>query len=408
VPVTGKADPRMACFDDLLVGFIRERKIPGAAVAISRRGRLVHARGYGFADVEKQISVAPDALFRIASISKPVTAVAVLQLVEQGRFGLDDKLLDRLPIEPFLAPGSELDPRTRSITVRQLLQHTAGWDRDVAFDPMFRSVEIARELDVFPPARPPHIMRYMFGRQLDFAPGERYAYSNIGYSILGRLIEKYSGDSYDGYVKSHVLGPLGIHRMQLGKTLADGRAPGEVKYYETSGETTSAVVGEKIGALVPWPYGGWCLEAMDSHGGWIASAVDLVRFAKAFDEPERCPILGAPTIAAMFARPDGPPGLDGDGKPKDVYYGLGWFVRPSGAGGGPTQWHTGSLDGTSTILVRRADGVVWAVLFNTRNGPKNKDTGKEEVPSRMIDPLMHKAIDSVLEWPDGDQFPEFE
>lgn len=394
LPVTGKVDPRMAPFDTLLTSFVVEKKIPGASVAVSRHGRLVYARGFGYADVESKTAVEPDALFRIASISKPITAAAVQQLIEQGKLGLDERAFERFDGDPALRAHGTGDPRIAQVTVRQLLQHTGGWDRDASFDPMFRSIEIARELNVPPPAGPAQVIRYMRGKPVDFNPGERYAYSNFGYCVLGRLIEKASGQTYEDYVREQVLRPLGITRMRLGRTLLAGRAAGEVRYYESPQENEPAVVGPAIGQPVPSQYGAWCLEAMDSHGGWIASAIDLVRFASAFDDPERCPILKAKSLGETFARPQGQPGFDAEGKPKPFYYALGWLVRPEGHPAAPMYWHTGSLPGTSTILVRRSDGLAWAVLFNTRNG------APENAPARQIDPLMHKAADAVAEWPE--------
>lgn len=404
---TGKADSRLAPFDELLTTFIGEHQIPGGAVAVSRNGRLVYSRGFGYADVESKAAVEPASKFRIASLSKPITAVAVLQLVEQGKLGLEERAFDLLKEDPSLAPYGTPDQRLPQITIRQLLQHTGGWDRDVSFDPMFRPIEIARELNTAPPAGQAQVIRYMRGQPLDFLPGERYAYSNFGYCLLGRLVEQASGEPYETYVKEHVLKPLGITRMQLGRTLPEDRADGEVTYYEPVGKKGPAVVGKNLGQDVPLPYGTWNLEAMDSHGGWIASAADLVRFASAFDDPARFPILNAASIAEMFARPAGAPGFDGEGKLKSVYYGLGWFVRThigadgakeiSPLGGKMSQWHTGSLDGTSTILVRRHDGLCWAVLFNTRNSVS------EKAPARLIDPLMHKAANAIQEWPEGDE-----
>lgn len=392
--MTGKADVRLAPFDELLSRFIRERDVPGAALAVSKEGRLVYSRGFGYADVEARTPVEPDALFRIASISKPITAVAVLQLVEQGRLRLDDRVTALLAVDPWLLPGSHVDPRLADVTVLHLLQHTCGWDRDASLvDPMFHSVEIAGLLKVPPPAEPMHIMRYVFGRPLDFDPGARYAYSNFGYCLLGRIIEQVTGEPYETCIRQAVLGPLGITGMRLGKTLLSKSAEREVKYYTADGATGPAVVGEAIGKPVPSPYGGWYLEAMDAHGGWLASAPDLVRFASAFDDPAHSPLLKPETIATMFARPAGLAGNEPDGRPRDSYYGCGWFVRPVGKGGAANHWHTGSLDGTSTLLVRRHDGLNWAVLFNTRSGPR------DEVPGRAIDPLLHTAADAVREWP---------
>lgn len=324
----------------------------------------------------------PDSLFRIASISKPITAVAVLTLVEKGKLDLDAKVHD------LLALGPPVDARFQQVTVRQLLQHTGGWDRAVSFDPMFRSVAIAKDQQVPPPAMPEQIVRYMLQQKLDFDPGTKYAYSNFGYSMLGLVVARISGRTYGEYVQQAVLNPLRLHDMKLGKTLRENRAEREVSYYETPDATGPAVMGDQLGKPVPLPYGAWCLEAMDAHGGWLASTSDLVKFANAFDLPEKCPILSAKSIAAMFARPEGPPGLDDKGRPLDVWYGLGWSVRTAGKTGVNT-WHNGRLSGTSTILVRRHDGFNWAVLFNS------DATHEGKALSNLIDGKVHGAVDRV-------------
>ena len=292
--------------------------------------------------------------------------------------------------------GEKLDPRLKQITVLYLLQHRGGWDRDKSFDPMFRSVQIARKFDVPPPVGPEQVIRYMMGQPLQFDPGQEYAYSNFGYCVLGRLVEKVSGQSYEDYVRKEVLAPLGIRAMRLGKTLPAGRAPGEVKYYDEKERTRPSVFSPHVGQPVPLPYGAWNLEAMDAHGGWIASAEELVRFASAFDVPARCKVLHPAGIATMFGRPPGRAGLDANGKPQEAYYGCGWSVRTVGLSG--NTWHGGTLDGTSTLLVRRHDGLCWGVLFNTRNSPAGENLGG------LIDPLLHQAADRVRLWPKGNLF----
>ena len=156
-----------------------------------------------------------------------------------------------------------------------------------------------------------------------------------------------------------------------------------------------------LGRRVSRAYGAWYIEAMDSHGGWIASAVDMVRFAAAFDQGRKSPLLKTAMVAEMFARPPAPVARDEKGDETDVYYGLGWSVRVRSGDGGQNQWHTGSLDGTSTLLVRRHDGINWAVLFNTRKQCAGKN------PASTIDPLVHQAVDAVKEWPAHDLFPRF-
>jgi hypothetical protein len=131
---------------------------------------------------------------------------------------------------------------------------------------------------------------------------------------------------------------------------------------------------------VPWPYGGFCLEAMDAHGGWLASATDLVRFATSIDK-----VLDAKSRGLMVERPASLPATP-------AYYACGWMARPVGQGK-LNLWHNGSLPGSSTLLVIRHDGLVWAALFNDRSRGEGK-----------MDPALHKAADAVTDWPSGDLF----
>lgn len=384
-------------FDTMMVDFIRARGIPGAALAVTRNGKLVLATGYGWADRDSGEAVRPDSLFRIASVSKPITGVAVLKLIEDhpAKVSLDTRALDVVDVEPPPGVGS-VDSRWHDVTIWHLLHHTGGWDLDVGYDPMFMPLQFARALGIAPPAMPEDIIRCMLGRPLNFDPGTREVYSNFGYCLLGRVIERVSGQSYEEYVRDEVFEPLGITRMRIGRSLLEGRADGEVRYYDPgAGDNVFTEDVDKV----PAPYGTFCLEAMDAHGGWIASAVDLVRFACAFDDPAQCPILTPAGVAELFARPEGPAGYDEEGKSKPAYYAAGWLVRPT-ADGRANHWHNGSLPGTYSLLVRRHDGLNWAVLFNQRECPP-------ELGPEQIDPAVHVAADAVKDWPEDDLFDMF-
>ncbi|MBC8869257.1 MAG: serine hydrolase [Planctomycetes bacterium] len=393
---TGKADARTASFDRMVCEFMEKHHVPGLALAVTDRGRLVYARGHGYADVATKEKVTPTSLFRIASISKPITAVAILQLVERNRLSLDDKVFDILKHEPHLEKDAKRDERLQAITIRHLLQHRGGWDRGKSFDAMFQSVRFAEALGTQPPAGTDEVIRFMLGQPLDFEPGERYAYSNYGYCLLGRVIEAVTNEDY---VKTQVLAPLGIHTMRVGKTRLDGRSESEVRYYDP--RKGPSVFAADLNELVPQPYGAWHLEAMDAHGGWLASAVDLARFARAFDDPTKCKILSPDSIQEMFVRPPGLAGHDEDGKPKPVYYSCGWLNRVEGDGK-LNRWHTGSLPGTATLLVRRHDGRNWVVLMNARMSPQTSHLGG------AIDSLVHQAADEVTAWPEYDLSEEFQ
>ena len=375
------------------------RQVPGGALAVVKDRRLIYARGYGWANRDAKIPVKADSLFRIASISKPITGVAVMKLVEQGKLDLNAKAFPFLNMHPAVMSFRDPEPRLRDITIRQLLQHTGGWDRNKSFDPMFRPEQIARATNSPPPATPVNVIRYMLSRELDFDPGTRYAYSNYGYCVLGRLIEKVTGATYERFVQENVLAPVGIKRMRIGATLDGKQAPGEVRYY-TSNNTESPNVFSAEPQKVAQPYGGFHLEAMDAHGGWIASVIDLARFTAALDDPERSPLLKADTFKTMYAPPPAPVSRKSDGSLESSYYGCGWLVRPVGSHGKANYWHNGSLPGTNTWLVRRSDGLSWAALFNLRSEDK-------DLPDSAIDPALHRAAARVSKWPDEDLFSKW-
>ena len=388
---TGEISEESKRFDSVIADFLRGHRIPGAAFAVTQNSQIRIARGFGYADLATGEPVQSNSLFRIASISKPITAVAILRLIEQGKLTLDSKLLEVLPLDSAIAlVGDQFDSRWRSITIRHLLQHGGGWDRDMSFDAMFKSVAFAAEQKVDPPATPDVVIRSMLAKPLDFPPGEKYAYSNFGYCLLGRVIEKLTGTAYESFVQREILRPCGITSMRLGRTRLEQRAQGEVRYYQPG--LSKSVFLDDLGQNVPRPYGAWNLEAMDAHGGWLASAEDLARFAVAFDDPEKCPILSAESIRQMQERPEGLAGYEADGKPKPVFYSLGWLNRVLDHGG-ISRWHTGSLDGTATILIRRHDGINMVALLNTRASPNASHLGRE------IDIRLHEAADAALALP---------
>jgi len=366
---TGPAVDELSVFDETMRDFMTSRKVSAGALAVTYNGRLVFARGYTWARADSQ-AIQPNSLFRIASLSKPVTAVAVLKLVEDGKVQLDEKVVDILP---YGCPeGQHPDPNLKDVTILHLLQHLGGWDRGESFDPMFYDETISKTLDAPLPVSQADIITFMNGQPLQHKPGTKYVYSNYGYCLLGRVIEQRTGMAYDDYAKKNVLSPLGITGMKLGCSKLEDRMPGEVTYES------------KRGAV----YGAFNLENMDSHGGWLAAAPELARFAAAFDKPQDCPVLSAESIATMFSLPETIP--RDNYKRAEQYYACGWNVRDYGAGRRNT-WHTGSLPGCYTFMARWSNGVNCVVLFNKR-GP-----GFEK-----IDPLLSKAAKSVTVWPEDD------
>ena len=381
---TGQAVPEMANYDAFFPDFLARHGIPGAAVAVAKDGRLVYARGFGLADIEANEPVQPTSRFRVASVSKPITGVIAMRLVEDGLLDLDASAFGYLPDLP--APtGATEDDRLADITVRDLLRHSGGWDRDgTGYDPMFDLVDIANAMGTDPPADVETVVRYMRGRPLDFTPGARYAYSNFGYAVLGRVLERVAQEPYEQLVQG-VLAEAGITGMALGASLLENRLPDEVRYYPLE-DMAPSVFND---ATVPWAYGGFAIEAMDAHGGWVSSAPDLLRFTTALDgRPNRPDLLSATSQATLTARPN-----LSTWSGTNYWYGLGWSVNTNGH-----WWHTGSLPGSESLLVRSAyEGLHWAVLVNQRQALNSGVTAE-------LDGAMWTLALGVSSWPTHDLF----
>lgn len=321
--------------------------VPGLSVAFARRGELVYQAAFGMADEAAGEVLTTDHRFRIASISKPITAVAIFTLLEQGKLGLDDKVFGPDgQLAP--APGTKLHPGVADITIRHLLTHTCGGWRNDGDDPMFRH----RDLD-----HPALIARTLRDQPLEHTPGERYAYSNFGYCLLGRVIEKLTGESYAGHLQDHIFPRCGIAGMTIaGNTLAE-RQPAEVIYHGRNGED---------------PYN-MNVRRMDAHGGWLATPRDLVKFLVRTDgNPAPPDLLKQATLREMFT-----------GSPANPGYSSGWSINSA-----PNHWHGGSLPGSSTIAVQTASGLCWAGLANSRT----KDI------DGALDQLMWNMVRAVPAW----------
>jgi CubicO group peptidase (beta-lactamase class C family) len=376
--VAGRSLAGLDDFDPTIKNFMQARDITCGSLAVARQGRLVLARGYTWS-ADTTLNTQPTSLFRTASVTKPVTATAVLRLAQDGRLELTDRVAD------ILGLSTSADSRLREVTVLRLLQHLGGWDRDVSYDPLFYDWVIAGDLGKQLPIGREDITRYVTARRLDHAPGTTYAYSNYGYLLLGKIIEKVTGTAYADHVQSTVFTPLAIKRMRLGRTLV--QATGEVPYYSQYKGTT---VMDTSGSQVAGPYGSFNHENNAFNGGWLASAVDLTRFATIYDGTTT--VLAEDSLSRAFAPPETGVGADGS------YYGCGWHVRPVTQG--RITWHNGSLPGTYTLLVRRFDGLTWAAMFDQRDDPSGQNYAD-------IDPELHEAADAVETWPSGDLGGEY-
>ncbi len=382
-PLTGSAVPQLQPLERFILGFMAKYSVPGAQCAVAKDGRIVYERGFGYADEARRKAVRPDARFRIASCSKPITAVAVMQLVEAGRLHLDEKAFHVLSdLRP--ADGAKMDPRLRQITIRHLLEHSGGFDSSKT-DPQFDALRTAAALFHHePPATHTDIIQYMMGKPLAFDPGTKFVYSNLGYNILGRVIEHRTGTPYGVYVTNNVLRPAGAVSMRLmNRTSPSARLNDEVFYADGADQLPGWSIYRDDLEARPYSYGGFDGAAIDAHGGWISSAADLVRFLNAVDGDRGTQLLKPQTVATMLKRPSLPQYQNAN-----KYYALGWDVSP-----GVTMSHNGALTfGTLSSISRLSGGITFAILFNHLSTSY----------IAMVVDLEHasvRAMRSVTSWP---------
>jgi uncharacterized protein (TIGR03437 family) len=392
--------PGFEQIESAFLAFMQANHLPGASLAIARDGRLVLARGYGVADVEQRQPVLPESLLRFGSIGKTITSIAIMKLVEAGKLDLDASAFALLPdIRP--RSGRVGDARTGRITIRNLLTHSGGWDAAISGEPIGAPLnqQIASAMGVAFPPSPTAIISYMLDRRLDFDPGTRFAYSNFGFLVLGRVIEKLSGQTYAEFVRLQVLTPLGIERMRQGRTPLSLRAPGEVRYYDYPGAPLFDSLMPGVSGKVTEPYSGIvAFESIDSAGAWIASAIDLVRIFTMLDGWGAPAVLTRESVQKMvtpvFA-------TDGSSPSGQIFAGLGIGVTAAGL------WaYGGGVFGTSAFACRPRNGWAWAVIFNSAPRDFLYSSPGADFNGDLQRIISVDALESVS-WPAGDLFPQY-
>ena len=374
-PITGKSVRRLQPLDALMLEFLRDHNVPGASLAIAVEGRLVFARGYGWADVENKKPVRPGSRFNLASCSKPITAAAVLKLVDQGKLRLDDKVFALL--DDLRPPaGMKRDPRLRAITIRQMLHHASGLVRGHGPLP-----EIARGLRVELPITVSQAAAFNLGKPLLFDPGAEAKYSNLGFLVLRLVVERASGQDYEAFTAQRVLQPMGVPDAHLDRM--EGYRPREVHRYGAGGKRLAGGHGELKGG-----------------GSWVLSTVDMMRFMTSLDGTRGERVLSKRAYQQMLAP------LPSLGKKADERHnGLGWdIVERSSAG--TLYSKNGGVAGIATWVEHLPSGVSWAVFFNGNlKSASEKDDERPRKPAvKKPWPRLRAAIEKIDEWPAHDLF----
>ena len=350
--------------------------LKGVSVAIVNNGKLVFAKGYGYANEENKIVATSENLYRLASVSKLITAVAIMKLIEEGKLKLTDKVFGKGAIINDKKYQQIKDTRLLDVTILNLLNHSGGWTQKYG-DPMFNPLKICSLVKSAPPATMDTYIKYAVTRRLHFTPGTMYSYSNMGYLFLGEVIERISGLPYEEYVRENILNPMGIIDMCLANNLYEQRMPREVTYYDYSDKSyCQSFMGDSTQVLKV--YGGNNIRLLGAAGGWIASAPDLARIMVSIDGYKGVKdILSDGSINQMTGALGKTLGW------KEIYKD-GWL-------------RTGTFSGTAALMYRQNDGIEWVFLSNT-------STYRGPYFSHYVVRMMKKLTGRVSEWPQIDLF----
>jgi D-alanyl-D-alanine carboxypeptidase len=310
---------------------IRYDRIPGIAVGIVHNGKSVYRKGFGYADVEAKIPVTATTCFRIASISKTFTAVAIMQLLEAGKLALDNRVGKHLPWFKKQTAGTDSD----NITIRQLLSHTGGVFRD-GTSPHW-------EDSAFPDLD--GLKKSVSGKTVVFENLTRFKYSNFGYALLGQIIEKASGLTYDAYVKKHIIGKLGLTRTATDFTSKNDVWLAKGYWRPIPGLQRKAFPHSET-------------KAYASATGFLSNVTDLTAYLAALSLKRGNELVGRESKKEMF-REHGPAAIEGS------FYGLGFGSYK--ASNRKLVGHTGGFAGFITQVSLDVENDIAVVTLTNTN-----------------------------------------
>lgn len=345
----------------------------GATLAIMKDEKLIYCKGLGWADTEKEIAAEAGHIYRMASASKLITAIAIMKLCEEGKLQLNDKVFGE---EGLLSHIPYRDKRAADITVRHLLNHTSGFSRRHG-DLMFRTTDVINwaKLDHSPSSD--EITAYQLSLRLRDNPGGSTQYSNVGYMVLSRVVEVASGMEFEKYVQKHVLEPAGCYDMHIAHNFYEERYANEVKYYgHDEGEVILSY--DNSGNMYPREYGGNNIRGLQGAGGWVASAAEMMRLVASIDgKPGVKDIISQKSIKAMTT-------LSRKG---DLCFG--WADCRGSSG---VLVRTGTMSGTSAYIEYNPKGLSFVFFCNTSHFRGASFTKK-------IGNTIKNAMARVKEWP---------
>ena len=370
--------PETEKFDAAIRRFMRYWDIKGASFALMKNDSLIYAKGYGYSNIQDSIECEVKNVFRVASVSKLITAVAIMRLCETGKLTPQDQVFGE---EGILCDSLFLNYRDKNIiniTVDHLLRHTSGL-RNPHGDAAFNMDLVAKYMGKELPLTMDDMVEYATTIRLRAKPGGWFNYSNLGYIILSKIVEKASGMPYETYVKDSVLAPIGCYDMHLAHNFTDEFLENEVQYYEVK-EAGPVPAYDGSDTLVMKSRGGNDVHGLYGAGGWVASPVELLKLVASIDNcPVKKEFLSQESIDFMTT-------------PSKKEKPAGWASVTS------TEWiRTGSMAGTSALIKAQKDGYTWVFISNSSSwtGP---------ALSRQMNRDITRALKKVKKWPEVDYF----
>lgn len=330
-------DQRSAMIDVLFHDYDRPN-VPGASVMVIQNGKVLLARAYGMADLENKVPSAPEVNYRLASVTKQFTAMAIMILAEAGKLSFDDPIAKFFP--EFRAYG-------KPITVRQLLNHTSGL---IAYEDIIPDGTTLPVLDI-------NVLRLLQKQDHTyFPPGSEFRYSNSGYALLALIVEKVSGQTFSAFLRDHIFKPLkmdGTLAYESGISTVNHRAYGYTEqgtgtFTRTDQSLTSSVLGD---------------------GGVYSSINDLFKWDQTLYTTK---LVSRKTLEQAFT-----PGKS-TLHDKNLQYGFGWFL--SEYRGLRKIWHYGSTIGFSTRLERFPEKQFTVIILANRS-----EAALADIPEKIAD-----------------------
>ena len=348
--------------DSIVEKFMEKYDMPGLSIAIAKNDSLLYVKGYGYADISSQKEVTDSSQFRIGCLSQPITAMAILKLVEQGKIFPNEKVFGTEGILGNDYGSKPYDARINQITVKELLDHCAGWENE---DNAFLNSSLSAS----------QILRWVLDSvPLQSPPGKNFNFSYFGYVVLGKIIEKVTGKPYANYIHTEILDPAGDTGMKIAGDRLQNRQKNEVAHYVRTFWNDNYEDDE---------YYTQNISNMQAACGWLASVEDLIRLMVRVDKFRYKPDIFNDSMMQIMLTP----------YDSNSHFSSGWWSN--------NKFHNwfavGNYWATPSEMARADNGYCWVMLTN--KAPQHP--GADDDLDKMIWEIIS---DSTIQWPKKDLF----